>query len=58
MFPDIALADNPIDFNDLVIRELLQDNSAAQEQRKKTITNHSWTERVNKMLNIIYERLN
>lgn len=57
MFPEIKTANDPQQFNDLIISELKSDSQVKQKARKDLIKEHSWQNRVEQMLNLIYEQL-
>lgn len=58
MFPQIKISSDPVEFNRLINEELRVDNKQLQDDRRQAVSTHSWQNRVDKILNLIYERLN
>lgn len=57
MFEDIRIAKGPEDFNRNVIEALAENNKDKTLARVELVKEHTWRNRVNQMLDTIYERL-
>jgi glycosyltransferase involved in cell wall biosynthesis len=53
MFSEILQADNPEDFNKQVLKALKDDSPEKIKQRQELVHEHTWTKRVDRMMEII-----